>query len=173
MDSVSGAFGIVVFAREGAALVLHGLGEQSVIDSAVAQVKVAGSPKVETYVSDLRDVSPTENLDKEILKNGEIDILVNNAGIQHVAATVDMPRDNWDDIIAVNLTSYFDTMRLLLPQMAARGHGRVINISSVHGIVASVSKAPYVAAKHGVVGLTRVAALEHANIGNTVCYGQK
>ncbi len=155
-----------VFAREGAALVLHGLGNQSIIDNAVAQVKNAGSPQVESFVSDLRDVSATENMVSEILKNGQIDILVNNAGIQHVAPTVDMPRDKWDDIIAINLTSYFDTMRLLLPQMAARGNGRVINISSVHGIVASVNKAPYVAAKHGVVGLTRVAALEHANIGN-------
>ncbi|MBU6243158.1 MAG: SDR family NAD(P)-dependent oxidoreductase, partial [Acidobacteria bacterium] len=155
-----------VFAREGAALVLHGLGDQSVIDSAVAQVRSAGSPSVEAHISDLRDSTATEKLVAEILKSGAIDILVNNAGIQYTAPTVDMPREKWDDIIAINLTSYFDTMRLLLPQMAARGHGRVINISSVHGIVASVAKAPYVAAKHGVVGLTRVAALEHANIGN-------
>ena len=77
-----------------------------------------------------------------------------------------MPREKWNDIIAINLSSYFDTMRLLLPQMQARGYGRVINTSSVHGLIASVAKAPYVAAKHGVIGLTKVAALEYASSGS-------
>jgi 3-hydroxybutyrate dehydrogenase len=77
-----------------------------------------------------------------------------------------MPREKWNDIIAINLTSFFDTMRLILPSMAERGSGRVINIASVHGLVASAAKAPYVAAKHGVVGMTKVAALEYAALGN-------
>jgi 3-hydroxybutyrate dehydrogenase len=78
-----------------------------------------------------------------------------------------MPRSKWNDIIAINLSSFFDTMRLLLPEMAKRGSGRVINIASVHGLVASAAKAPYVAAKHGVVGLTKVAALEYAKLGDS------
>jgi 3-hydroxybutyrate dehydrogenase len=77
-----------------------------------------------------------------------------------------MPREKWNDIVAINLSSYFDTMRLLLPQMKQRGYGRVINTSSVHGLVGSVNKAPYVAAKHGVIGLTKVAALEYASTGS-------
>lgn len=155
-----------VFAREGAAIVLHGLGDHAVVEKAVSEVKAAGGTAIESHVTDLRDSAATEKLVSDILKNGEIDILVNNAGIQHTAATVDMPRDKWDDIIAINLSSYFDTLRLLLPHMKNRGHGRVINIASVHGLVASVAKAPYVAAKHGVVGLTKVAALEYAQVGN-------
>jgi 3-hydroxybutyrate dehydrogenase len=154
------------FAREGASLVLHGLGDQATIDKAIAAVKSAGAAKVEAFVSDLRDSEATEKLVADLLKSGDIDILVNNAGIQHTAPTAEMPRDKWNDIIAVNLSSYFDTMRAILPHMKARGHGRVINISSVHGLVASVAKAPYVAAKHGVVGLTKVAALEYASVGD-------
>jgi 3-hydroxybutyrate dehydrogenase len=92
--------------------------------------------------------------------------LCNNAGIQFTGKIDEMPREKWNDIIAINLSSYFDTMRLLLPQMQARGYGRVINTSSVHGLIASVVKAPYVAAKHGVIGLTKVAALEYASSGS-------
>jgi 3-hydroxybutyrate dehydrogenase len=77
-----------------------------------------------------------------------------------------MPREKWNDIIAINLTSFFDTMRLLLPHMKERGYGRVINTASVHGLVASAAKAPYVSAKHGVIGLTKVAALEYAAVGD-------
>ena len=153
-------------ASEGADIVLHGLGSDEVIAKAVSEVSAAGAGKVESYVSDLRDVAATENLIAKILSNGPVDILCNNAGIQHTAATAEMPREKWNDIIAINLESFFDTMRLLLPQMKARGYGRVINTASVHGLVASVAKAPYVAAKHGVIGLTRVAALEYADCGS-------
>lgn len=154
------------FAREGADLVLHGLGDQTLIDSAEATVRAAGVHRVESYVTDLRDSSATEGLIKKILDGGRIDILVNNAGIQHTASIAEMPREKWNDILAVNLSSYFDTMRFLLPQMAKNEYGRVINIASVHGLVASLSKAPYVSAKHGVVGLTKVAALEYAHYGS-------
>lgn len=153
-------------ASEGAAIILHGLADAEKISKAESAVLAAGASKVESHVSDLRDSDATEALIAKILSGGSVDILVNNAGIQHTATIAEMPRDKWNDIIAINLSSFFDTMRLLLPEMAKRGSGRVINIASVHGLVASAVKAPYVAAKHGVVGLTKVAALEYANVGD-------
>lgn len=154
------------FASEGAAIILHGLADAETIAKAESAVMAAGASKVESHVSDLRDSDATEALIAKILGGGGVDILVNNAGIQHTATIAEMPRSKWNDIIAINLSSFFDTMRLLLPEMAKRGSGRVINIASVHGLVASAAKAPYVAAKHGVVGLTKVAALEYANVGD-------
>jgi len=153
-------------ASEGASLVLHGLADAETIAKAEGAVLAAGAAKVESHVSDLRDSDATESLVAKILAGGAVDILVNNAGIQHTATIAEMPRSKWNDIIAINLSSFFDTMRLLLPEMAKRGSGRVINIASVHGLVASAAKAPYVAAKHGVIGLTKVAALEYANVGD-------
>jgi 3-hydroxybutyrate dehydrogenase len=153
-------------ASEGAAIILHGLADAETIAKAESSVVAAGASKVESHVSDLRDSDATESLIAKILSGGAVDILVNNAGIQHTATIAEMPRSKWNDIIAINLSSFFDTMRLLLPEMAKRGSGRVINIASVHGLVASAAKAPYVAAKHGVVGLTKVAALEYANVGD-------
>lgn len=154
-------------ASEGAAIVLHGLADAETIAKAESTVLAAGASKVESHVSDLRDSDATEALIAKILSGGVVDILVNNAGIQHTATIAEMPRNKWNDIIAINLSSFFDTMRLLLPEMAKRGTGRVINIASVHGLVASAAKAPYVAAKHGVVGLTKVAALEYAKLGDS------
>ena len=153
-------------ASEGAAIVLHGLADAETIAKAESAVRAAGASKVESHVSDLRDSDATESMIAKILAGGDVDILVNNAGIQHTATIAEMPRNKWNDIIAINLSSYFDTMRLLLPEMAKRGSGRVINIASVHGLVASAAKAPYVAAKHGVIGLTKVAALEYAKVGD-------
>ena len=153
-------------ASEGASLVLHGLADAETIAKAEAAVIAAGASKVESHLSDLRDVDATEALIAKILAGGAVDILVNNAGIQHTATIAEMPRSKWNDIIAINLSSFFDTMRLLLPEMAKRGSGRVVNIASVHGLVASAAKGPYVAAKHGVVGLTKVAALEYAAVGD-------
>lgn len=153
-------------AAEGASIVLHGLADESTIAKAEKVVLDAGAANVESHVSDLRDGAATEKLVAQILAQGPIDILCNNAGIQHTATIEDMPREKWNDIIAINLTSFFDTMRLILPQMKERGYGRVINTASVHGLVASLAKAPYVSAKHGVVGLTKVAALEYANVGS-------
>ena len=137
-------------ASEGAAIVLHGLADAETIAKAESAVMAAGASKVESHVSDLRDSEATEELIAKILAGGEVDILVNNAGIQHTATIAEMPRSKWNDIIAINLSSFFDTMRLLLPEMAKRGS----------------AKAPYVAAKHGVIGLTKVAALEYANVGD-------
>ncbi len=166
--SLSGiGFGIAeVFAREGAAIVLHGLGDETSIAAATSRIKELGAPKVEVFTNDLRESKAIELLMSDALAKGAIDILVNNAGIQHTAPTSEMPVEKWDEIIAINLSSAFHTMRIALPRMAQKGYGRVINISSVHGLVASVAKAPYVAAKHGLVGMTKVAALEYANVGS-------
>jgi len=153
-------------ASEGADIVLHGLADAETIKTAETAVMAAGAGSVELHVSDLRDSAATQALVAAILVNGPVDILCNNAGIQHTALLADMPREKWNDIIAINLSSYFDTMRLLLPQMQARGYGRVINTASVHGLVASVAKAPYISAKHGVIGLTKTAALEYAASGS-------
>ena len=153
-------------AAEGASIVLHGLADEATIAAAEKAVLAAGAAKVESHVSDLRDAKATEDLIAMILANGPVDILCNNAGIQYTATIAEMPREKWNDIVAINLTSFFDTMRLLLPQMKERGYGRVINTASVHGLVASAAKAPYVSAKHGVIGLTKVAALEYAAVGS-------
>ncbi len=99
---------------------------------------------------------------------GGVDILINNAGIQHVAAVEEFPVERWDAIIAINLSSVFHSTRLALPGMRAKGWGRIVNIASVHGLVGSVGKAAYVAAKHGVIGLTKVVGLETAT-GNVTC----
>ena len=105
---------------------------------------------------------------------GRVDILVNNAGIQHVARIENFPIERWDAIMAINLSSAFHATRLALPAMQAANWGRIINVASVHGLVASAEKSAYVAAKHGVVGLTKVTALENATTGvtcNAICPG--
>lgn len=160
-------FGIAeVFAREGAAVILHGLSNGNELEVAKKDILELGAAKVEVFNHDLRDPSAISELMENVFAGGPLDILVNNAGIQHTAPTAEMPVEKWNEIIAINLSSAFHTMRLALPQMASRGYGRVINIASVHGLVASVAKAPYVAAKHGLIGLTKVAALEYANMGS-------
>ncbi|MCX7674066.1 MAG: 3-hydroxybutyrate dehydrogenase, partial [Thiobacillaceae bacterium] len=124
---------------------------------------------------DVTDPAQVEAVVGAVLgRHGRIDILVNNAGIQHVAPVEEFPVERWDAIIAINLSSAFHTTRLALPAMKAANWGRIINVASVHGLVASAQKSAYVAAKHGLVGLTKVVALETATTGvtcNAICPG--
>jgi len=162
-------------AKDGANLMLNGFGERAAIDkerSGIAAefgVKVGYSPADMSKPSEIAEmIAATE---KEF---GSLDVLVNNAGIQHVANVEDFPADRWDAIIAINLSSSFHTIRVALPGMKKRKWGRIINIASAHGLVASGQKVAYVAAKHGVVGLTKVVAIETANAGitcNAICPG--
>ncbi|MBD8525350.1 3-hydroxybutyrate dehydrogenase [Pseudomarimonas arenosa] len=150
-------------AAAGASVVINGLGSAEQIEQAKAQVSQAGAPTVAFCAADLRDVSAIESM---MTEHAGIDILINSAGVQFTAAFADMPAERWDSIIAINLSAAFHTMRLALPNMAERGFGRVVNIASVHGLVASVQKAPYVASKFGLVGMSKVAALEYAAAGS-------
>ena len=153
-----------VLAQAGAQLVLNGFG-----DSSHARAEVAALGKIPGYHdADLRDVGQIEAMMRYAESTfGGVDIVINNAGIQHVAPVEQFPVDKWNDIIAINLSSVFHTTRLALPGMRQRNWGRIINIASVHGLVASKEKSAYVAAKHAVVGLTKTVALETARSGIT------
>ncbi|MBL6428842.1 MULTISPECIES: 3-hydroxybutyrate dehydrogenase [Maritimibacter] len=153
-------------ARAGARVALHSLPGDKAADEAVKQVQAAGSPEVKFFGSDVSKAQNVRDLMEEVEGWGPIDILVNNAGIQHTAPIEDMPDEKWDAIIAIMLSACFHTMKAALPKMAERGYGRVVNIASVHGLVASKEKTPYVAAKHGLVGLSKVVALEYASKGD-------
>lgn len=154
------------FAAYGARVAINGLGDAAQIDAAVKAVGDAGAAQVRHFDADLRDPARIAAMMKAIEAWSPIDVLVNNAGVQHTAAIADMPAERWDAILAINLSAAFHTMQAALPGMAARGFGRVVNIASVHGLVASVQKAPYVAAKFGLVGMSKVAALEYASSGS-------
>lgn len=159
-------------ARAGARLGVHGLALPDQREEALHTVREAGAPEVRFYDADLRDVGAIEEMMRDVAKfGGGADILVNNAGIQSPAQLAKVKVETWNDILAVNLSAAFHTMRFALPAMADRGYGRVINIASVHGLVASLEKGPYVAAKFGLVGLSRVAALEYAQAGTRVSGG--
>ena len=153
-----------VLAQAGAQLVLNGFG-----DSSHARAEVAALGKIPGYHdADLRDVGKIEAMMRYAESTfGGVDIVINNAGIQHVAPVEQFPVDKWNDILAINLSSVFHTTRLALPGMRQRNWGRIINIASVHGLVASKEKSAYVAAKHAVVGLTKTVALETARSGIT------
>lgn len=159
----------IALAEQGANIIMNGFGEK---DAAITQVKALGV-EVEYHGADMSKASEIEDMMRFAEKRfGGVDILVNNAGIQHVANIEDFPVDRWDAIIAINLTSAFHTTRLAMPVMKQRNWGRIINMASVHGLVASAQKSAYVAAKHGIVGLTKVTALETAQTGitcNAIC----
>ncbi|MDD3937863.1 3-hydroxybutyrate dehydrogenase [Rhodoferax sp.] len=158
-------------ANQGANIILNGFGD---VDAAIGEVSSAGS-RVEYHPADLSKPLEIESLmGFAASKFDQVDILVNNAGIQHVASLEDFRVEHWDAILAVNLSAAFHTTRLALPAMRASNWGRIINMGSVHALVASVNKAAYVAAKHGIVGLTKVTALETATTGitcNAICPG--
>ena len=158
-------------AREGANIMLNGFGD---VDSARASIEAQGVP-VTYHGADMSRLAEIEVMMQHAAQTfGRVDILVNNAGIQHVARVEDFPPEKWDAILAINLSSAFHTTRLALPAMRAANWGRIINVASVHGLVASAEKSAYVAAKHGLVGLTKVTALETATTGvtcNAICPG--
>lgn len=158
-------------AEEGARIALHGLADADTSLMAQTEMREAGAPETRFFDADLRDVQAIERMMDDVAAWGGADILVNNAGIQNTVSLKDASPEIWDAIIAVNLSGAFHTMRRALPAMAERGFGRVVNIASVHGLVASVNKAPYVAAKHGLVGMSRVAALEYATAGSKASGG--
>lgn len=153
-------------AAAGAKVAINGLGTPEQIEAALAAVHAAGADEVRHFDADLRDPERIEAMMAQIDAWSPVDVLVNNAGIQHAVPLAEMPVQKWNDILAINLSAAFHTMRLAMPGMAARGYGRVVNIASVHGLVASVNKAPYVASKFGIVGLSKVAALEYAASGS-------
>ena len=171
--STSGiGLGIAIeLAKQGANIVMNGFGD---VEGPKAQITAHGV-KVEYHGADMSKPAEIEAMMQFAAeKFGGVDILVNNAGIQHTSSIKDFPVERWDAIIAINLTSAFHTTRLAIPYMTQKNWGRIINIASVHGLVASKDKSAYVAAKHGIVGLTKVTALELATTGvtaNAICPG--
>lgn len=155
----------------GARVAISGLGSEAQVADALASVRDAGAPEARHLAADLRDPVAIDALWQACIADGAPDILVNCAGVQHTASLADMPAATWDLVLAVNLSAAFHLMQRALPAMAARGFGRVVNVASVHGLVASVNKGPYVASKFGLVGLSKVAALEYAATGSRASGG--
>ena len=171
--STSGiGLGIAIeLAKQGAHIVMNGFGD---VEGPKAQITALGV-RAEYHGADMSKPAEIEAMMAFAAdKFGGVDILVNNAGIQHVSPIESFPTERWDAIIAINLSSAFHTTRLAIPYMTQKNWGRIINIASVHGLVASKDKSAYVAAKHGIVGLTKVTALELATTGvtaNAICPG--
>jgi 3-hydroxybutyrate dehydrogenase len=162
-------------AAQGAHVILNGFGE---VDGPKAEVALAGAAHGVKVGYNGADMSKPAEIEAMMAyaqaEFGGVDILVNNAGIQHVAKVEDFPVEKWDAIIAINMSSAFHTMRLAVPGMRAKNWGRIINLASAHGLVASAGKSAYVAAKHGLVGMTKAVALETATTGvtvNAICPG--
>lgn len=156
-------------AKAGHIIAFNGLADDEQINAVVQELTLLGAAGCHYFSGDMRKPDEIRAMmaaaEAEL---GRIDVIVNNAGIQYVAPVEEFPTDKWDDIIAINLSASFHTIAASLVGMKARGFGRIINISSVHGLIASVNKSAYIAAKHGLVGLTKTIALEAATDGVTV-----
>src|SRR5262245_60717652 len=162
-------------AQDGANVILNGFGDKAEIEKLRGGVEKDFGVKAGYSAADMTKPAEIAEMVRATEKEfGTLDVLVNNAGIQYVANIEDFPVEKWDAIIAINLSSSFHAIRASVPGMKSRKWGRIINIASAHGLVASVQKAAYVAAKHGLVGLTKGVALETANDGitcNAICPG--
>lgn len=166
---------IEALARAGANVVLNGFGDTDEIEAFRQSLESEYGVNAIYHPADMSQPSDIEAMFRDMAgQMGSIDILVNNAGIQHVAPVDEFPLDKWDSIVAINLSACFHTTRLALPAMKSNRWGRIINLASAHGTVASPYKSAYVAAKHGMLGFTKTVALEVAQQGitcNAICPG--
>ena len=162
-------------AAAGANVLLNGFGDKTLIDELLAEFRSRYNVNALYSAADMSKPAEIASMVAQAARElGSVDILVNNAGIQHVAPIEEFPVEKWDAVIAINLSAAFHAIRAALPHMKARNWGRIVNIASTHGLVASAHKAAYVASKHGILGLTKVVALETATTGitcNAICPG--